>query len=138
MKATDELIVINKTYDFVLWCAQHAGRFPRNHRYTLGTRIEQQLYDVLELLLQAKYRSDRQGLLQAANLKLEVLRFQLRLAHDLQCWKTNSFGFACQSLDEIGRMIGGWLKATEKTASAKPAGLAERSSPGGPTRPAKP
>ena len=133
MKATDELIVINKTYDFVLWCVQHAGRFPRNHRYTLGTRIEQQLYDVLELLLQAKYRSDRQGLLQAANLKLEVLRFQLRLAHDLQCWKTNSFGFACQSLDEIGRMIGGWLKATEKKT-----GLAERSSPGGPTRPAKP
>ena len=70
----------------------------------------------------------------AANLKLEVLRFQARLAHDLQCWRTNSFGFACQSLDEIGRMIGGWLKG----AQAKPTGLAERSSPGGPTRPAKP
>lgn len=138
MKATDELMVINKTYDFVLWCAQHAGRFPRNHRYTLGTRIEQQLYDVLELLLQAKYRSDRQGLLQAANLKLEVLRFQLRLAHDLQCWRTNSFGFACQSLDEIGRMIGGWLKAAEKKTAEKKTGLAERSNPGGPTRPAKP
>jgi hypothetical protein len=37
----------------------------------------------------------------------------MRLAHDLQCLRTNSYGFATQALQEIGAMIGGWLKAGE-------------------------
>ena len=38
---------------------------------------------------------------------LEVLRYQLRLAHDLRCLRTNSYGFGVQSLREIGCMVGG-------------------------------
>ena len=36
----------------------------------------------------------------------------MRLAHDLQCLRTNSYGFAARCLQEIGAMVGGWLKAT--------------------------
>jgi len=41
----------------------------------LGERIERNLYDLLETLIQARYTRDRQGLLRQANLTLEVLRF---------------------------------------------------------------
>jgi hypothetical protein len=108
-----ELPVIRKTYDLVLWSCQHIARFPRTHRFVLGERMERRLYDLLETLLQARYVRDRQGLLQQANLTLEVLRFQMRLAHDLQCLRTTSYGFATKSLGEIGAMVGGWLKATK-------------------------
>jgi hypothetical protein len=37
----------------------------------------------------------------------------MRLARDLQCLRPNSYGFATQTLLEIGAMIGGWLKAGE-------------------------
>ena len=36
----EELIVIAKTYDFILWSCNHTGKFPRNHRFVLGERIE--------------------------------------------------------------------------------------------------
>ena len=40
------------------------------------------------------------------------MRFQMRLAKDLQCLKTDSYGFAARSIDEIGKLVGGWLKST--------------------------
>jgi hypothetical protein len=72
------------------------------------------LYDLLENLLQAKYTRNRQTLLEQANLTLEILRFQMRLAKDLQCLRTNSYAFAAQAIDEIGKLIGGWLKSSQK------------------------
>jgi hypothetical protein len=77
----------------------------------LGERIERNLYGLLETLIRAKYTKQRQRLLEEANLSLEVLRFQMRLAKDLQCLKINSYGFASKAIDEIGRLIGGWLRS---------------------------
>src|ERR1700757_4266785 len=104
MPTNEELIVIPKTYDLVLWSCRHTARFPRSHRFVLGERIERNLYDLLETLIQARYTKQRQPLLARANLTLEVLRFQVRLAKDLQCLRTNSYGFAAKALDEIGRL----------------------------------
>ena len=84
MKKDQELIVITKTYDQILWSCNHTSKFPRNHRFVLGERIERNLYDLLETLIAAKYTKNRQRLLEEANLALEVLRFQMRLAKDLQ------------------------------------------------------
>jgi hypothetical protein len=63
-----ELPIITKTYDLVLWSCAHTSRFPRQHRFVLGERIERRLYDVLETLLAARYTRDRRALLQQANL----------------------------------------------------------------------
>src|SRR5271157_5634940 len=83
MKKDQELIVITKTYDLILWSCNHTSKFPRNHRFVLGERIERNLYGLLETLIAAKYAKNRQRLLEEANLNLEILRFQVRLAKDL-------------------------------------------------------
>ena len=77
----------------------------------LGERLERTLYDLLETLVQARYTKERQPLLTRANLALEVLRFQVRLAKDLQCLAKNSYAHAAGRIDEIGRLVGGWLKS---------------------------
>jgi hypothetical protein len=51
MKKTEELVVINKTYDLILWSCNHTSRFPRQHRFVLGERLERNLYDLLETLM---------------------------------------------------------------------------------------
>jgi len=50
MKTAQELIVISKTHDLILWSCNHTGKFPRNHRFVLGERIERRLYELLETL----------------------------------------------------------------------------------------
>lgn len=105
-----ELSVIRKTYDLVKWSCEHTGRFPRNHRFVLGERLERRLYELLETLIEARYTRERHELLRRANLSLEVLRFQMRLAKDLQCLRGNSYEFASKALLEIGREVGGWMR----------------------------
>ena len=102
-KKDQELIVITKTYDLILWSCNHTSKFPRNHRFVLGERIERNLYNLLETLIRAKYTKQRQRLLEDANLSLEVLRFQMRLAKDLQCLKVESYAFAAKSISSKAR-----------------------------------
>jgi hypothetical protein len=111
---SEELVVITKTYDLILWTCNHVGRFPRNHRFGLGGRIESSLYQLLERLIAAKYTRARKELLERANLDLEILRFQMRLAKDLQCLRTSSYGFAAKAIDEIGRLVGGWMRSRSR------------------------
>jgi len=103
--------VVTKTYDLVVWSSQHVARFPRSHRFTLGERLVGRLYGVLELLIRARYNSrERPESLKAANLELELLRFQFRLAKDLKCLSLESYGSAARSVNEVGQLVGGWLK----------------------------
>ena len=111
MKPNEELTIITKTYDLILWSCNHTSRFPRNHRFVLGERIDRNLYDLLEILIKAKYSRRPLDLLQDANLKLEILRFQMRLAKDLECLRANSYGFVAKAIDEVGRLVGGWLRS---------------------------
>ena len=36
MKKPEELVVITKTYDLILWSCNHTSRFPRQHRFCLN------------------------------------------------------------------------------------------------------
>ena len=53
MKKQEELVIITKTYDLILWSCNHTGRFPRQHRFVLGERLERTLYGLLETLIRA-------------------------------------------------------------------------------------
>lgn len=55
---TAELSAITKTYDFVLWLLPHITKFPHEHRFTLGNRLEEGVLEILE-------KSRLQGKLQA-------------------------------------------------------------------------
>jgi hypothetical protein len=116
MKNDQELIVITKTYDMILWSCNHTSKFPRNHRFALGERIERNLYNLLETLIRAKYTKQRHRLLEDANLNLEILRFQMRLAKDLQCLKVESYAFAAKSIEELQTPRPCWLRVRENHA----------------------
>lgn len=109
--------VLEKMYQFMLWLLPTVDKFPRSQKFSLGERIQTTALDVLEGLVEASYRRDRQQILGQANMSLEKLRILLRLSTDLRCMDMHRYEFAARALDEIGRMVGGWIKSnhTEKT-----------------------
>ena len=109
-----ELKVIADFYDFMLWTIKHTEKFPRHHRYSLGVSIEDRLQKLLGLFLRAKYSRDKTDVLNEANLELEILRFQMRLAKDLKVLPVKSHGYAAKLTKSIGSQIGGWLKQKER------------------------
>ena len=72
------------------------------------------MYDLLEVLIQARYTKQRGDLLRQANLTLEVLRCQMRMAHELRCLRPNSYEHASREMHAIGAMVGGWLKGASR------------------------
>ena len=110
----DAPIVVSKAYDFNLWLVQKVQKFPRHFRTTLGDRLASSSIDLLLLLLDAAYTSQKESTLIAANRKLNAIRYLLRMAKDLRLMSIESFGFAVEKIDEIGRMAGGWRKSVAR------------------------
>jgi len=108
---TDELPIIRAHYELILWLTPKVGKFPREHRFTVGQRMERLLGEILEKLIRAKFTRDRRAILESVNIDLEVLRFQIRLAKDLRCLSLKSYGNVSHKLLDIGRQVGGWLRS---------------------------
>lgn len=102
---------LEQTYQFLLWLCPTVEKFPRAQKFVLGDRIQTAALEVLEALIEATYTRGRAPLLGRANLGIEKLRFLIRLAFDLKCLDGRRYAFAAKALDEIGRQVGGWIKA---------------------------
>ena len=75
-----ELPIIQKTYDLIKWYIPILNRLPRNHRFALGERIVNNLYNLLEELIQVRYaKGDKLKRLYSFNTQLDILRYQIRL-----------------------------------------------------------
>ena len=106
----DDLRAVTKAYDFALWLLPHTAKFSRDHRFTLGNRIEEGALETLELVVEASYTRDKRVLLQQANRRLQRVRYLLRLAKDVRQLSLKQYEFAARAVDGIGVEIGGWLK----------------------------
>jgi len=104
--------VIVKTYNLTLWYIKKLSSLPKNHRYTLGEKIQNTLLNLLLILSDAIYSKDKKSLLQKANKEIEKLRLLTRLLKDLNILSTDNFRFVSKSIDEIGQMVGGWIRSS--------------------------
>ena len=106
--------VVTKAYDFVLWLLPKVEKFSRSYRFSVGDQLVAHGLDLLLLLVEAAYAANKAGLLHQANGNVNGTRYLLRLAKDLKLFSVDSYGFAAERLDEIGRMVGGWQKAVAR------------------------
>jgi hypothetical protein len=74
-------VIVQKWYDLTLWLFPLVSKFPKNNRYTLGSRMEGLAIEVLESLVEATYSKEKLVLLKKVNLDLEKFRFLSRLAN---------------------------------------------------------
>lgn len=103
--------VVEKHYQLILWMLPKIANFPKDQRFLLADRIERILLDILEMLIEAVYSKNKREILIKVNLKLDVLRFMMRIAKDMKYVNIKAYDFFCQSAIEVGKMVGGWLKA---------------------------
>ena len=110
LEKADELLVIQKLYDYLIWVSPIINRLPRDKKFTIGDRLLNKLYDVLEDLIKAKYRSrNKLELLERANVGLEIVRFYQRLILSDNLWDRKRYQFASKSVNEIGILLGKWV-----------------------------
>lgn len=81
---TDLPVIVQKAYDFSIWLIRKVESFPRSFRFSIGERLVDGVTDLLMRLVDAAYSRDKFRILVDVNNGLNRLRFQLRMAKDLQ------------------------------------------------------
>lgn len=104
-------VVVVKAYDLVLWLLPKTEKFPRSFKFSVGDRLVDHALDLLLLLVESAYSSDKTSSLEKATVKTNGLRYLLRVSKDLRLLSLDSYGFASERIEEIGRMVGGWQKS---------------------------
>lgn len=109
----------------VLFAVQLEGylaHFPNCHKYTLTQSIRAAFLDVYNLVTEAQKRYQKKTTLTQLDIRHEQLRMQVHLANELGLFGYSGgkrdasapaerrFLVLLRLLDELGRMIGGWLK----------------------------
>lgn len=108
-----DIPIFKKTYDAYKLLYGYRLDVPRLDRYTVWEKCENFLLDVLENIVCASQtpRPEKIALLEHASMRLNLLRVFLRLAKDVKALDMKKYVIVEAHVDEIGRMLGGWLRS---------------------------
>ncbi len=109
-QAADLIPVVQRSYDLCAGLCEQVTRFPRAQRGLLGRAILDDGLQLLTLLTVANRRErKREGLAEASG-RLDALRVGLRLSNRMGWLSNGGYERLTFVADEVGRMLGGWLK----------------------------
>lgn len=105
--------IVQKMNDLYKEFYEHVKTFPKKDQYTLGKRCEDALLSFMEYVLVAASmpKERKQKLLEAANGKFDVFKVLLRVARDLKILDNKKYISMEGKVQEIGRMLGGWMRS---------------------------
>ena len=124
-----------KFLQFVKLLHLYLNHFPKAEKYGLALELRRAAYDVYALIVECQKRYHKRTTLTQLDIRHEQLRMFVRLAHEL-----GYFGFKdgkhdesttraahryltlSRLVDELGKMIGGWIVADRVKEEKKTAG----------------
>jgi len=108
-----DIPILKKTYDLYRMFHEYRRVVPKQDRFTVFERSENLILDIIEALLSAGYgeRTSKISALERASMKLNVLRFLIRLMKETRALDNKKYTALQEVIDEIGRMLGGWLRS---------------------------
>lgn len=111
-----DIPIFKKSYD--LYKALHECRrlVPKQDRFTIFERVDTVTLDIIEgiLLASSQQKAIKLPTLERVSLKLNMLRIFIRLMKDTKALDLKKY-IALESVtDEIGRMLGGWIKSIKE------------------------
>lgn len=115
-----DIPLVHTTYELYKLFHQGLGLFPKTEKYSLGSHIENIILDTLELVLRAAYapKANRLVYLEDLDTKVQLLKTLIRLAHEVRALDDNKYLALQEQLQEMGKMVGGWLRSTRNSTNA--------------------
>ena len=108
--------IFQKSYDLYKKMHEYQKLIPKHDRYTLYSRAEDCLLSVLSCLFKASSvnKDDKLTLLEEASTELNLLRIFVRLLKDIKALDNKKYLALQSEIDEIGRMLGGWIRSVKQ------------------------
>lgn len=107
--------IFKKIYDLFKLFYEYRKIAPKQDRFTIFGKCEQLILDVLEGIIKASGEKKEMKLptLEKCSIKLNILRIFIRLMKDVRVIDLKKYVVLESAVDEIGRMLGGWIRSTK-------------------------
>ena len=102
--------IFTRTYDLLRWLLPATVKFPRQYRFVLAEALQRNAFELQEALIEAGQGHNVLVSLRRADSALAALRVYWRLARDLGILADSRYEHGARLLEEVGRLLGGWLK----------------------------
>ena len=109
----EDLKIAERVEEMIEYGYQAVRHFPKSERHVLSQEIRLSMWRLMRLVIVCSKRYHKKTTLQDLDAELELLRRQVRLAKTLGVLPFKKYETWSRYLDEIGRMVGGWIKRSK-------------------------
>ena len=105
--------LFKKAYDLYKMFYTFRTTVPKQDKYTIWQKSESLIIEIIEGIMSATYKQklEKVSVLEKTSLKLNILRVLIRLMKDTNTIDLKKYTQIEEMIDEIGRMLGGWLRS---------------------------
>ncbi|OGN08389.1 MAG: hypothetical protein A3C61_03645 [Candidatus Yanofskybacteria bacterium RIFCSPHIGHO2_02_FULL_39_10] len=109
-----DIPIFKKSYELYKTFYGYRNNVLRQDRYTLWQKTENLILEIIEDIFLASFisKSDKLPVLERTSIKLNSLKVFIRLLKELKILDNSKYLILQEAIDEIGRMLGGWIKST--------------------------
>jgi len=103
-------------YKLYLAWYRRCQTIPKKDRFTIGQKAENTLLEIMTLVVSAYHTKDsvrKREILSQINIKVEGIKILFRLAKDVKAIEQRPYIDYESRLQEIGKMLGGWMRQTQ-------------------------
>ena len=117
-KQTDnKLLIYQKQEDLIQYVYQLLKKYPKSEKYALVSEIRNSMFDTLKYIIYANKISNKMTKLQMINkidAEIATQKFFVRFSYKNRYINSSNYYEWSKRLDEIGKIIGGWIKSCLK------------------------
>ena len=119
MARYEHIKIFQCAYILTIEIYKTTGNFSREFKYTLGEKLKNASHNLLNIIRKVNSLPDKekQKYFEEIDFRKENLRIYLRIACDLKLISSSRLGILNESIEEIGRQLGGWQKYVFKQTS---------------------
>lgn len=107
----EDLKILQKIFDMMEYAYGALAQFPKSEKFALVTDIKRSMDALLGRCIEAQKKYYKKSTLQDMDVEVMKLRAYIRLAFQLGFLPPKKYEIWAGKLVEIGKMLGGWIKA---------------------------
>lgn len=110
MKRKEDYPIFDRSYQLSVEIFRETMKFPKSQRYVIAQRLQDASLKFIEEITLGFTSTDKLSALNRASDNLEKMRILTRVALDLNFWSFKIYQKINTTINEVGRMLGGWIK----------------------------
>lgn len=115
MAKYDTLPIYKATYDVLLRTMHAISHFPREYKYSLGEKIQNEMIELVISIYKANSNHNKREFLSRMQEQIQLIYLLLRISHDMKLMPTEKYAGIVEMIDEVASQTKGWLIANEKS-----------------------